>query len=92
MYDGDILNASHGDVVAFARVMREVGADGFDDPSVVIDYFQTPWKWAREFELWTVLDRPGEDDTGWATFVDLVLAGEPTIRLFLIEQEEKEPA
>lgn len=92
MYEREIQNASHADHVAFARAMRSASADGFDGPDMVIDFFEAPWKWAREFEVWSVLARPGAGELQWKNFVDLVLSGEPAIRLFLIEHDTLEPA
>lgn len=88
MYERDILNASHGDHVAFARAMRSAMADGFDTPDMVIDFFETPWKWGREFELWAVLERPGAGELQWEKFVELVLCGEPAIRMFIIDHDD----
>jgi hypothetical protein len=61
---------------AFATVLQAAGA--LEDTA---EYFDTPWKWQREYELWQecgspVPPEPGEltpyDITTWTAFADAV--------------------
>jgi hypothetical protein len=55
-------------VVAFARALVET--DQLGDEHAVIDFFEEPQRWAKEFQLWSSLGRP--DGPGHPRFDELV--------------------
>ena len=57
----------HDVVVRLANVL--VDADYFTEPKHVIWYFEAPYKYDPEYEIWDFLGQPGEGDKKWDTFV-----------------------
>lgn len=56
-------------VLRFARIL--VASDAFTEPDEVVDYFEEPWKWDGEYQLWErsgCPDPPSSDDLVNARF------------------------
>lgn len=84
LFDRNILTAKDSELVAFARAMLDA-ADWSAEQA--IDFFAWPQKWAREYAVWSELNRPVADDPTWDRFVELVLGGEGPLREFLLEAD-----
>ncbi len=48
----------HRELVQFASVLEEAGA--FSNAREAIYFFEKPWKWANEWQVWVNLGRPVE--------------------------------
>ena len=60
----------HFGLVSFAYVLESAGA--FQSEREVIYFFEKPWQWTSEWEMWNGLARPGEGEASWETFVDAI--------------------
>lgn len=58
--------ADRVEILTFAGIL--VRADWLDTAQEVLDYFEKPWKWTVERELWIACGRPDFDDEGWNWF------------------------
>ena len=52
---------SHRKVVALARWLEDLGEWG-DSPSVVIDFFEQPWKWTPEYHRMLAFEAGAPED------------------------------
>lgn len=86
MNELDIRKATDSELLEFAKQMHKASVEGFDTAQGVLDYFEAPWKWAKEFELWSTLPRPHEGDHGWTYFCETIWRGEGAVREALLEQ------
>lgn len=48
---------THTEIVAFARSLV---ASGEFDTEALLGYFEKPWKWSAEHEIWCKAGRPDE--------------------------------
>lgn len=55
-----------GELVDVGRMLNDAGC--FPTPEDVLNYFEKPWKWSNERELWVAADRPSPSDRGWELF------------------------
>jgi len=46
-----------------------VRVDYFDSAKDLLYYFEKPWKWTTEHELWEGCNRPDLDEEGWDWFL-----------------------
>jgi hypothetical protein len=46
---------SHDAIVEFASIL--IDAEQLDTPREVLRYFEKPWKWTPEYELWVSLGK-----------------------------------
>ena len=67
MSDWNEDNPGVNEVLTFGRIL--VAADWFDTPQNLLDYFEKPYKWDREHELWVGCDRPEVESQGWPWFL-----------------------
>jgi hypothetical protein len=54
-------------VLAFGAAL--VYADWLDTAKDVLYFFENPYKWEAEHELWVGTNKPGQDDEDWDWFV-----------------------
>jgi len=54
-------------VVTFAIILND--AMIFETPTDAIDYFEKPWNWTNEFNLWQSLKEPTIESDNWEEFV-----------------------
>lgn len=81
----EILNQGCEEVARFGRKLIEAGVA--EDVENLQDYYESPWKWAAEYRLWTALGRPDSADASWDGFVEMCFRGEQAIRLYLFEHD-----
>lgn len=62
-----ILTAPGDDTLAAARML--IDADRLYTLEELLYFFEKPWKYQTEAELWTHAGRPGPDDQGWDLFL-----------------------
>lgn len=56
---------------AFARVL--VDSDAVQSAHDLLYFYEKPWKWDREYDLWIESGKPTtEDAEGWEAFYDAV--------------------
>lgn len=85
-YEIDIRKATDNEIVEFAKQMHKAAVEPFDTAAGVLEFFEAPWKWAKEFELWSTLPRPHEGEHGWEFFIETLWRGEVAVREALLEQ------
>jgi hypothetical protein len=88
MYEPDIRKATPDVAVEFATQLHK--ASILTSARDVLEFFQAPWKWGKEFELWSVLERPHEGDPPWQRYCETIWRGEGAIREALLEHAARE--
>jgi hypothetical protein len=63
--------ADHDELVHFANVL--VDTDWFESPRGVVYFFEKPWKWEPQHQLWEQSGRPASDaGATWDAFISLL--------------------
>jgi hypothetical protein len=88
MHEPDIRKATDREIAEFGKQLHK--ASILTSATDVLDYWLTPWKQAKEFELWTTLGRPHEGDPSWQRFCETIWRGEGAIREALLEHAARE--
>lgn len=66
---------TYDNVYVLAKVLHE--AAQLIDAEDLLSYFEKPWRWEREWNLWNTWDKPqGYEDEGWQAFLDALDAPE----------------
>jgi hypothetical protein len=58
--------ADHANLVGLADVLVDAG--WLDTAKDVVYFFQKPWKYDEQWQLWDACQQPGLGDTNWAWF------------------------
>jgi hypothetical protein len=78
--------ADQDELVGFAHVLVEAVPP--PDPHAVIDLFEKPWKWDREYRVWTDAGRPrAEGDPGWTALLGALHASDPCSAVVVLTPE-----
>ncbi len=65
----------HEEVLNFARILDEAGR--FGSVSDVLYYFEKPYKWTADYELWQRMGEPTSDNPkAWDDFTAALVIGD----------------
>lgn len=63
--------SSHDTLVTFASVLHDAGS--LMEVRDAVAFFEAPYKYEREYNLWKLFDFPMEGDKAWGQFVEAVI-------------------
>jgi len=65
--DALVWFARQAETLGFARVL--VAAELLDTPEAVLDFFEKPYRYDPEHQIWDVCRRPTSGSIGWNWFI-----------------------
>jgi hypothetical protein len=57
-------------VAQFAYVL--IAADWLSAPADVVEFMESPWRWANQHDVWTLYGEPYKDDAKWDGCVEMM--------------------